>query len=209
MDFIALVLLQVWYVHNVFGWSLMKYQTLKCRRMLTIFLVFKHGSTCLGLQALVKLQCCRIMLQPKNSSLTLIVQKSCKTSYESTQTGNESTQTVVFSGLSRPGSWPVRTRDEMIGRKIGNESTQGTGELTQSGIPRIESTDGSTCSDPREYSSKKEGAWVDAKSGWVDSLKFPRIESTGGSTCSDPGVLRRVMSQLIGLKTSKNEFFPM
>lgn len=93
-------------------------------------------------------------LNPKSSLLTLIVQKSCKTTYESTRIGNESTQTVIFPGLSRPGSWPVWTRDKMIERKLGIESTQRTGESTQSGLSRIESVGRSTCSDPREPDSK-------------------------------------------------------
>lgn len=138
------------------------------------------------------------MLKPKSSLLILVVQKSCKTSYESTQTGNESTQTQFFPGLSRP----VRTRDEMNNRETGNESMQGTGEPTQSGIPKIEST----CSDPRELGPKKKGEWVILKSEWVDSLKFPRIDSISGSTCSDPGVLRRVMSRLIELKHPNMRF---
>lgn len=58
------------------------------------------------------------MLQPKSSLLTLAVKKSCKTSYEWTQTRNESTQAEFFPWLSRPRSWPVRTRNEWIKGKL-------------------------------------------------------------------------------------------
>lgn len=77
--------------------------------------------------------------------------KSCKTSYESTQIGNESTQTEFIPGLSRP----VWTRGEMVRRKMENESTQGVSESTQTGFPIIESTWESTCSDPKGHGSRK------------------------------------------------------
>ena len=89
------------------------------------------------------------MLQPKKFPSHISSEKSCTTSYESTQIGNESTQTEIFSRLSRP----ARTCGKRNQRKTGNESMQGMNESTQLGFPRIEST----CSDPRENGSRKKG----------------------------------------------------
>lgn len=155
LDVFTMCLVEAW-------WSTEPRSVVECSRL--------SRCSCRCILALnCKLQWWRIMLQPKNSPLTLIVQKSYKSTYESTQTGNESTQTVIFPVLSRPGSQPVLAHDKMIERKIGNESTQVAGESTQLWISSIESTGRSTSSDPREPGSKKEEAWVDAK-GWVSRL---------------------------------------
>lgn len=110
----------------------------------------------------------RVQVSIQKVSFSQQCKNSCRTSYGSTQTGNESTQTESFPWLSRPRSWPVWTRSNLV--------------------------------------QEKKGEWVDARSKWVDTLKFPRIESTCGSTCSDPRVLRRVMSRLTELKPPKMSF---
>lgn len=48
---------------------------------------------------------------------------SCKTSYESNQTGDESNQTEFIPGLSGPTTRSVRTRGKVVQRKMGHEST--------------------------------------------------------------------------------------
>lgn len=123
--------------------------------MLTIFSVFMKVCICHELQALAIFNDESSSFNPTSPILTAL-QNSCKTSYESTQTGNESTQTESFPWLSRPRSQPVQTRGKINQRKTRNASTQGVNELTQSGFPRIESTWESTCSDPKGQGSRKE-----------------------------------------------------
>lgn len=189
----------VFTTHLVEGWwSTIHWSVVGCSR--------SPRCSCMGLLALYcKPQRWRIMFQPQKFSSHNSGVKSCKIDYESTQTRNESTHTMISQGwvgrwvdLSGPGAKRLKGKLTMSRHK-------GMSESTQLGIPSIELTSRLTYSDLREPGSKKEGAWVDATGEWVDSLKLPRIEST---TCSDPGVLRRVSESTHRAKNLQKWVFP-
>lgn len=85
------------------------------------FLVFMQVCICLELQALAIFDDGGSCFNPE-VQFSQQCKNSCKISYESTQIGNESTQTEFIPGLSRPMNRPVRTHGEMVQRKMVHES---------------------------------------------------------------------------------------